>query len=238
MSMVNQNQMDEWQKLLEENNLVEEIFEDAQRLKGQRGKEAELRKHFDRGARAILADEPTVELVERVLRGLNERRLPMPIVHVTTRAVGLAGGASEATGFVESILANGFRPLDSNFGAFVIREKQQWRLAQPVEMDAVSAMSQVLLFVFRYLKHGTRTNKASLGILRERGKGMPVLVVANPKYAVLRPGIDADDHYVGVSGLGPDTIIGAIDTDDLSPSEIASGLFALLDNWLSKPPGQ
>jgi hypothetical protein len=223
-----------WQDLLEETTLLDEIFDEARRLNAHNSNELKLRQRFNEGARLLLSDGSTRQLVEHVLNTLCDRQLPMPVIHCTSRSVRLPDGRCVPTGFVESIVATGFRPLDSNVGAFVVADNRQWRLAQPVELDPVSAVAQTLLFVFRYLKHGTRTNKASLGALRGSGQGVPVFMVANPRGARLRPGADADDHYVVVHGMDSSTIIGALEADDLSPGEIARELFMLLNNWLCK----
>jgi hypothetical protein len=223
---------DDWMQLCEQSNLIEEVFREGDKLRARKGSEFELRRLFDEAAQAVLADESTLELVERVLRGLTERNLPLPVVHFTSRAVQVSGTDCAGTGFVESIFQNGLKPVSSNVGAFVIRHGHQWKLAKPADLDPVAAMSQVLLFIFRYLKHGVRTNKDSLHGLREAGKGVPVMMVANPGLTDLRSGMDGVDHFVIVSALPPAAIIGAMAADHLSPDELACELFTLLDNWL------
>src|SRR4051794_20320785 len=72
--------------------------------------------HKDRAGRKdriyIQALQESPELGERItqtLRGLSEHTIPMPIAHITSRAVRREDGTEVSTGYIENIHENGFR---------------------------------------------------------------------------------------------------------------------------------
>lgn len=193
-------------------------------------------KRFADKARSLLSEDPAKHRqLERVLNALKERKLPLPIVHFTSRVIQLPDGSTVPTGFIESILSAGLRARDTNVGAFVSRGQRGVQLADPAELDPIALLAQALILVSRYLKHGLRVNKDCLGAARGQGKGLPVVIIASPTGARLRRGSDFDDHYVVDSGLAPEAILGVVEIEaaDMDPSAIAMSVLAHLHTWLA-----
>lgn len=177
-------------------------------------KERVSKKEIDIFCRELLENNP--ELKENILRqmeNLKVQNLPMPVAHVTSKAV-KRDEEIVKTGFVENIEENGFRKRDTNIGAFVERDKKtfiakpEFFIRKPEEF-----IKSLRLFLQRYLHHGLRTNKQALGELRDSESAAPsiIFIEGNVK---LEHGSDYDDHYKLKEGATPKQIIGIVDLNE------------------------
>ncbi|MBI2473465.1 hypothetical protein HYV70_02855 [Candidatus Uhrbacteria bacterium] len=181
--------------------------------KGQQ-KERISKKKIDLFCRELLEENPLLrETITKQMSFLREHKLPLPAVHITSKSLLQKDGTQQSTGFVENIKKNGFRKRDTNVGIF-IRRGQKPVPANPefFEVNPQEFIKSVRLFLERYTRHGLRTNKQVLGDFREKGKGIPAMVLIQGNLA-LEHGTDYDDHFILKEGTSPDEIIGSIDLE-------------------------
>lgn len=177
-------------------------------------KEKVSKKEIDIFCRELLENNP--ELKEGILRqmeNLKMQNLPMPIAHITSRAI-KKGEEMVSTGFVENIEKNGFRKRDTNIGAFVERGKKtsiakpDYFIEKPEEF-----IKSLRLFLQRYLHHGLRTNKQTLGEYRDSESAVPVIIFIEGDVK-LEHGSDYDDHHILKEGVTPEQILGTVDLNE------------------------
>jgi hypothetical protein len=184
--------------------------------------------HKDQGGRKdrvyTQAIQEVPELGERItqtLRSLSEHRIPMPITHVTSRTVRYEDGTEVSTGYIENIQANGFRPRDTNVGAFIERGNSV-RIGSPEYFAANphKFLRSIAEIISHYKHHGIRTNKPSLGEAKDQGVGLPTMLVIDTRGVQLLKGTDYDDHFRLHNQVPASNIVGAIDLDGKTSSNI------------------
>lgn len=199
------------------------------------------KKEIDIFCRELLANNSELrEEISRQMENLSAQNLPMPIIHITSKAI-KRGDEMVSTGFVENIEEKGFRKRDTNIGAFVERgrktsiAKPDFFIKKPEEF-----IKSLRLFLQRYLHHGTRTNKQALGEFRDSGSAIPAMILIEGGVK-LEHGSDYDDHYILKEGTTPEQIIGIFDlNEDRNPiskdgvAYIAKKLLELLAIHYSK----
>lgn len=169
-------------------------------------------KEIDIFCRDLLTRYPELkEKIVKQMHSLEKQKLPLPVIHITSRAISGENNSETNTGFVENIEKNGFRQRDTNVAAFMKREEKTC-LAQP---DYYSArpeefIKSLRLFLKRYLHHGYRTNKNALGDVKDTGQGIPIMIIVAGG-APLERASDYDDHYLLKNNVAPDQIMGKID---------------------------
>lgn len=177
-------------------------------------KERVSKKEMDIFCRELLENNP--ELREEILRqmeNLRAQNLPMPIVHITSKAI-KKGEDVVSTGFVENIEENGLRKRDTNIGTFIERGKKM-SIAKPnfFIKKPEEFIKSLKLFLQRYLHHGLRTNKQALGELRGSKNAVPTIIFIEGNVK-LEHGSDYDDHYMLKEGTTPEQIIGIVDLNE------------------------
>ncbi len=173
------------------------------------------KKEMDIFCRDVLERHPEIqEMIEEQMEILEERGVHMPVLHITSRAIRDVHGNEMSTHFVEHIREEGFRPRDTNVGAFIRRENSPV-VAQPnfFKTHPEEFIKSLRLFLQRYIHHGLRTNKNVLGDARGTGVGVPTMIILDGG-VTLEKGSDRDDHYILKDGASPDQIIGIIDLDE------------------------
>jgi hypothetical protein len=178
-------------------------------------KKKESKKEIDILSRDILRDNPELTMVlEMTLDAFTKENIALPIIHVSSKEVRTASSAVQ-TGFLENIRQRGFRAKDTNVGAFVKRGEEKTKLAEPIDFvkRPEQFVKSVILFLDRYAHHGIRTNKQSLGEMREKGKGVPVMVLIDGDVS-LEHGSDFDDHYRLRESVNGEKILGLIELED------------------------
>ncbi|MBI2459692.1 MAG: hypothetical protein HYV53_04045 [Parcubacteria group bacterium] len=169
-------------------------------------------KEIDIFCRELLADNPKLksEIVSQ-MQNLMKQGLPMPVIHITSRALYGANDKEINTNFIENIEKNGFRKRDTNVGVFVKRDKKT-SIAQPdyYTEHPNEFIKSLRLFFERYIRHGIRTNKSALGDFKDSGTAIASMIIIDGNVSLER-GSDYDDHYILKDGAAPDQIIGAVD---------------------------
>lgn len=174
--------------------------------------EKKSQKEIDVFCRELLSHYP--ELHKQIINQMHfyaETKIPMPVIHITSKAIHDENGTELRTGFIENIKKSGFRKRNTNVGAFVERGKTT-TIAQPDYFSAhpEDFIKSLRLFLARYIHHGSRTNKDALLDQKNKGYGFPAMIIINGNVQ-LEHGSDYDDHYILPEGSGPQDIIGEID---------------------------
>ena len=167
------------------------------------------------------------EKVEELLALLQEQGAGLPLFHFTSGAIRTKDNRIVPLPWVDDIVNRGFRPCDTNFGGFVARGETP-RVHSPAEVNSEDFVAEVFLVNERYRHHGERTNKASLGSMRDSGTGLPVLVIVVNKGLELRHGSDFDNHWVCESGTSPESIAGVVDAQGRTDRLVLSVVELLL----------
>lgn len=162
------------------------------------------------------------EQIRQALRRLAEKGIPMPIVHVTSRAVHHVDGTEISTGYIENIQKNGFRPRDTNVAAFTERGNSV-RIGSPDYFlsNPHKLLRDMAEIISHYQYHGIRTNKTSLGKIKDQGVGIPTMLVIDTRGVQLLKGTDYDDHFRLYNQVPASNIMGAIDLDGKNSSDIS-----------------
>ncbi len=182
--------------------------------KGQQ-KERISKKEIDLFCRELLEENPLLrETITKQMSFLREHKLPLPAVHITSKSLVQENGIHQDTGFVENIKKNGFRKRDTNIGVF-IKRGQRPTPAKPeyFEANPQEFLKSIRLFLERYTRHGLRTNKSILGSFKEKGTGIPTMILIQGNLA-LEHGTDYDDHFILKEGTSPQEIIGSVDLEE------------------------
>ena len=177
-------------------------------------KEKVSKKEIDIFCKEILEQNPQLrEEILRQMENLKAQNLPMPIAHITSKAI-KKDGDTISTGFTENIKKEGFRKRNTNVGAFVKRGKET-SIAKPdffIEKPE-EFIKSLRLFLQRYLHHGLRTNKQVLGKFKDSKSAIPVIIFIEGDVK-LEHGSDYDNHYILQQGAAPEQIIGIIDLNE------------------------
>jgi len=185
---------------------------------------------FQREADKIpLKDQPYVDLLHAhpelgaaitgTMTRLVEEDREVPVLHVTSRAVRLPDGTEQSTGYLENIGFTGLRARDTNVAAMMQRGattsigSAAYFAQNPHKL--LRAMGESLS---HYSHHGSRTNKDSLGDMRESGVGTPTLLVIDATETDLIPGTDYDDHFLLGEPVDPSNIMGTVDLVGRKPN--------------------
>jgi len=164
---------------------------------------------------ALKNDEELNNKIIQTMKSLVDSGIAMPVLHFTSKGIKLDGEPEVSTGFVENIKLNGFRARDTNVAAFVKREQKTF-IAEPQYFleNPYKILSDVSKIINRYSYHGTRTNKESLQSNRDKGIGVPVVLVIDASRANLQKGSDYDDHFILKNHISPDFIMGVINVNN------------------------
>jgi hypothetical protein len=193
----------------------------------------------------VLRDSPELaEGIGRTMKGLEDRGMDMPVLHITSRGIRLADGAEQSSGFLESMMANGLRARDTNVAAFVERSTST-SIADPRYFDAHpdKLLHAMAISLGHYAHHGSRTNKASLGEAQNAGVGLPTMLVIDATSTPLLPGSDYDDHFRLGEDIPPSHIMGEVDLGGrkpINPEDVAAvtrQFLDVVDAYLSKQDG-
>lgn len=176
------------------------------------------------------------------MRTLQEFDIPLPFVHVTSGAVKLENGSIVSTGFIDNITTNGTNP-NINVAAFVERhEGELSKIAKPQYFidHPDQFIEDIHLMLKRYKKHGMRVNKDSLKNIRHKYEGLPTSLIINGSDVLTKRGVDGDEHYVLLSRIKAQDIIGTLPLDTINADNrdevltYSSQLLSLTRSYIGK----
>lgn len=186
--------------------------------------------------RALEKDPTLLESIQSTCHQLQNSNIPMPVVHITTEVIKHPDGSETATGYVDNIRQQGFRPRDTNVAAFVERGNSV-RIGQPeyFSENPHRLLRDVSDVLTRYKHHGVRTNKTTLQDMRDQGKGIPTMLVIDTRGVQLTKGTDYDDHFRFYNAVPGENILGSISLEGKQSSniddvkEIAASLLTIME---------
>jgi hypothetical protein len=193
-----------------------------------------------RYVRLLEQDESLKNKITSTMQALAERHNPMPLMHVTTKAVRFEDGNEESTGYIENIQSNGFRARDTNVSAFIDPSNStHFRSPSYFADNPHKLLRQLDQILEKYGHHGVRTNKQSLGEKRDQGVGVPVMMLIDSREVQLIKGSDNEDHFILHNRVPPDRIMGTVALKgdaihSLGIITVSHEFVATIDNYLTK----
>ena len=171
----------------------------------------------------MLRDNPELEIqIMGAMDKLVDASMDVPVFHITSRAIRFKSGAEQTTGYIENIAEKGFRARDTNVAALMERGSDA-RIGTPMYFrDApYKFLRAIATSLMHYGHHGSRTNKESLTEQRDRGEGVPVMLLIDATETPLIRGTDYDDHFQLGEPVDPSHIVGMVELSGLKVSKSA-----------------
>ncbi len=199
--------------------------------------------HTDVPGKITLKDRPYADLLHSqpelaaaitdTMQRIAEHDIEVPIFHITSRAIRYPDGSEQSTGYLENIAQNGLRARDTNVAALVERGDTT-HIASPeyFAQNPHKLLRSMAESLGHYSHHGSRTNKASLGGMREAGVGTPTMLVIDATDVPLVPGTDYDDHFMLGETVPASKIMGYVDLagrKPINPEDVAAVTYDYLD---------